>query len=637
MGVANGQRGNKGGNSNTSDNGGGFRQGQQQQHDQQHQQPLDGQQGSETPPAFSFSELSRNNRGFLGKNPASEILTRLHKAMGELYGEGDSTYAVTLLPLDLNNNRRLPLSVLAVLVQHRQALDIGTAVHLLMLEASAEPFAPLYDNVNGGSIEKLRVASDAFCPDVIDAVYAEIARVRQGALLDASGCVVPRRFNVEDKGMVHALGANVSKATTTELNQRLPGFVDLNLAGAEADTTLGVRTLFNQPEEIDAVGQHRRSDVLMELTATSSATQNQNGVAPINRQVAISRVSGYVEPVWSPAPQQQQQNIYAPQQAQNKQIYMARFVMTGLETGDMTTIPGQLLALAIAATLRENSAYVPALLKKGKNGIEAEWHDPGALNIEANLMNEPSGVGSKIEDTRSDKFNLPELGQLVAATFQQGLMMSLDVSECGPDTWYNDVYAAAAEGEAGAIEAIRDGADYLCNGAFSQHFPVGSEIAIDECNRIHMGFINTRDGERDARNFDYLAGLNLLAERDPSKMREWSDSFNRIDYSLESRLAVRKKILVAVFGDEITFTGFARRVTFTDNFILALLKGIHSTGIKIRNQTQLADMGSYERATFNASGVYGHGGAAGLFNNNNNQGGGGAGTGYRGNFSRWNR
>lgn len=637
MGVANGQRGNKGGNTggNTQDNAS-FRAGQQPNDQQQHQHQQ-GDLGNEAPPAFSFSELSRNNRGFLGKNPASEILTRLHKALGDLYGEGDATYSVTLLPLDLNNNRRLPLSVLAVLVQLRQAPDLGTAVHLLMLEASAEPFAPLYESVGGGTIEKLRVASDAYCPDVIDAVFAEVARIRSGVLHDASGCVVPRRFNVEDKAMVHALGANVSKATTTELNQRLPGFVDLNLAGAEADTTLGVRTLFNQPEEIDAVGQHRRSDILMELTATSSATQTQQGVAPINRQVAISRVNGYIEPVWSPAQVQMQQNIYAPQQAQNKQLYMARFVMTGLETGDMTTIPGQLLALAIAATLRENSAYVPALLKKGKTGIEAEWHDPGALNIEANLMNEPSGVGSKIEDTRTDKFNLPELGQLVAATFQQGLMMSLDVSECGPDTWYNDVYAAAAEGEPGAIESIRDGADYLCNGNFSQYFPVGSEIAIDECNRIHMGYINTRDGERDARNFDYLAGLNLLAERDPSKMREWSDSFNRIDYSLESRLAVRKKILVAVFGDEIVFTGFARRVTFTDAFIVALLKGIQDTGIKIRNQTQMADMGSYERATYGGAGVFGHGGASGLFGNGGSTGSGNGTTGYRGTFGRWTR
>lgn len=631
MGVRDGQKGNAGA---SSDNGAqNFRQQQQQQQSQQ-----TGADASAEIPKFSFSELSRNNRGFIGKNPASEILTKLTKAMHDLFGDGDSTFAVSLLPLDLNNNRRLPLSVLVVLVQNRQHLDLGTAVHMLMLEASADPFAPIYDNVGGQSIEKLRVASDAYCPDVIDAVFAEVERTVAGTLLDASGCVVPRRFNVEDKGLVHALAANVSKATTTMLNTQMTSFVDLNLAGAEQDTTLGVRTLFNQPEEVDAVGAQRRSDILMELTATSTSAPTQMGVAPPNRQVAISRINGYVEPVWAPVQQQVQQNIYAPQVALNKQIYMARFVMTGLETGELTTIPGQLLALTVAATLRENSAYVPSFLKKGKNGIEAQWHDPGAFNIEANLGNDPSGVGAKIEDTRTDKFNLPELGQLVAATFQQGLMISLDVSECGPDTWYNDVFAAAAEGEPAAVAAILNGADYLTDKHFGTFFPTDGVIAIDECNRIHMGYIGTRDGERDVRNFDYLAGLNLLAEKDPSKMREWSDSFNRTDYSLESRLAVRKKILIAVFGDEIVFTGFARRVTFTDAFISALVQGVAATKIKIRNNTQSADMGSYERVAFAEGGVFGRGGAANLFSAFNAPGTtGGSTTGYRGGFGRWGR
>lgn len=625
----------------SSDNGAsGFRESSQQQQYNQQQQ-AEPQRTANGAPSFSFSELGRRNRGILGKNPQSEILTKLTKALETLFGGGDAAFAVKLIPLDLNNNRQLPLSVLTIAVQDRQAPELGTAIHLLMLESSADPFTPIYDTINGVSIEKLRVASDAYSPDVIDAVFTEVRRaIPQGNLLDASGCVVPRGFDVEDVGLLHALAANASKACSTLLNQNHPDFVDLNLAGAEADSTLGVRTVFNQPEEADAAGQHVRSDVVIELTATSNTGNGQNaaGVVPMNRTVNISRATGFVEPVWAPAAQViQQQNIYAPQVAQNKQCYMARFVMTGLETSELTTIPGQLLALAVAASLRENSGWFPSFLKKGRNDILAQWHDIGAVNFEANLANDPNG-GSRINDTRSDGFNLPELGQLVSATFQQGLMISLDVSECGPDTWHNDVFAAAAEGNQGAYDSVIDGAQYLTNGNFSQFFPVGEAVAIDECNRIHLGYVDTKDGRRDLRQAsDYLTILNLLWEKDPTKVREWSDSFNRTDFSLESRLAVRKKILVALFGDSIKFTGFARRVTFTDAFINALLQGIAATKIKIRNNTQNADMGTYERVAFNQAGVFGSGGqGANLFTS---FAGGGAnaaaGTGYRGNFGRW--
>lgn len=589
-------------------------------------------------PQFSFSELGRKNRGILGKNPASEILTKLTKGLQELYGEGDQSYGVKLLPIDLNNNRLLPLSALAVCVQDKQLPELGVAVHILMLEGSAEPFQPLYEQVGNVNIEKLRVASDAYSADVIDAVFAEVQRAFPNTmLLDASGCVVRRGFNVEDKALLHTLGANASKATTTLLNTARPDFADINLAGAEKDTTLGIRTLFNQQEIQDAVGNPVRADVVIDLNATSNTSQNRaQGVSPMDRTVGISRATGFVEPIWAPVQQQQVQNIYQPQVAQNKQVYMARFVMTSLETGDLLTIPAQLLALAVAATLRESNGHFPAFQKKGRGSDIQNWHDIGAVNIEANLANEPGNVGSKIKDTQLDSFGLAELGQLVAATFQPGLVMSLDVSECGADTWHNDVFAAAAEGSEGANNSIIDGAMILTNGNFSKHFPVGTPICTDEYNRIHMGTVDTKDGLRDVREFDYLAALNLLGEKDPSIIRQWSDSFNRTDFSLDSRLAARKKILTGVFGDSVVFTGFARRVTFTDAFINALLMGIRATGIQIRNTTPVADMGTYERVGYNVSGVLGGGAASGLFTFGQQ-----AGAGYAGNrqagFGRWAR
>ena len=223
-------------------------------------------------------------------------------------------------------------------------------------------------------------------------------------------------------------------------------------------------------------------------------------------------------------------------------------------------------------------------------------HDIGAIGIEANFENNPNGVGTRI-DTMSDSFKPEHLHKLIASTIKPGLIMSLDVPECGPETWYNDVFAAAAENNQKANAAIVDAAMTLTNGAFGRYFPTGAQVAIDENNRIHMGHYSDANGVRkDIRDIDYLAVMNLVGEKDPQVIRDWSDTFLRTNYPLPLRLSARKRIISGIFSD-VVFTGFARRVTFTPEFINALEKACSEVGLMIRSVSSYADMGSYDRAT----------------------------------------
>ena len=78
--------------------------------------------------------------------------------------------------------------------------------------------------------------------------------------------------------------------------------------------------------------------------------------------------------------------------------YVSRFV-TALESHDILTVGTQLLALLPAMSLRENNQWANAFRPAPfNNGIDLR--DIGAIGIEVNFENNPTGVGSRI-DTKS--------------------------------------------------------------------------------------------------------------------------------------------------------------------------------------------------------------------------------------------
>lgn len=330
----------------------------------------------------------------------------------------------------------------------------------------------------------------------------------------------------------------------------------------------------------------------------SAAPVNQT----VNQQQSVERVSqiasvrGFLDLVWDPIqPTQNIYQVYNAQQQQSNQRYAVRFVMTSMESTKLLTIPAQLLALMPALSLRENNTWFQAFRPTSIAGNEFDMHDIGAIGIECNFENNPSGYGIRI-DTKKDSFKPEHLGQLITMAVRPGLMLSLDVSECGPDTPHNGVFAAAAENNARANEAIINAANHLTNGAFSKYFPANGRVAVDEYNRIHLGHYEDRQGiKRDLRNADYLAILNMIGEKDPVVARDWSDTFARTNFPLNQRLAARKRILMGLFNN-VVITGFARRVTFEPAFIEALVKGCQEAGLVVRAVSPYADSGNYERA-----------------------------------------
>lgn len=544
---------------------------------------------------FSFRNMSSLSRAPMGRTPASEILMKLHKAMAEVYSEAadSKTFEFTLIPIDMNMTTELSVSVLVLCLRLRDQPDTGVAYHTLIIEGSVDQPVPRYEVINGVNTEIIRTVGEANDATLRQVVANYVGKhFPQSKQLYVDACVVPRDLTL-DQQSVYKLAANAMFAASSELEIQQFGFEDLNLLHAERDSNLSVRTTFSNPQITNAVGQPVRSDIEILFSAAPLNQPQQGQQQAVERVSSIAKVSGFMDLVWHPA--EVQQTSYLVQQPTSYQRYAARFVITALESTQLLTIGAQLLALIPAFSLRSGDKWVQAFRRSSfSNAIDL--HDIGAVGIEVNFENNQNGVGSRI-DTKSDSFKPEHFHKLVASTIQRGMILSLDVPECGPDTWYNGVFGAAAAGNPEANNAIINAANQLTGGTFGSYFPPGGRIAMDEQNRIHLGsYVDSTGVRKDIRDIDYLAIMNLVGEKDPQVVRDWSDSFSKSNYPLELRLAGRKRIISAIFND-VNITGYATRVTFTAEFINALMKGCEASGLALRMVDSYADMGSFERAT----------------------------------------
>ena len=554
---------------------------------------------SPVPPAaasgntWSFHEKGNYGMNFMGRNMGSEVLGRLKLAVTDVIKEVAAPVEITLHALDRNSDLGIYFSVLVLAIR---GLDNNgqvvrgspVAYHTLIVEASNAPLEPIIESQGGTQIEKWLVSGDAYDQVLMNILATKMTQAFPGSqTYNAEACVVPRAFNTEDKNAVYGLVRNAVTAAATELRTRESGFVDLDLRQHLHDSTLAVELSFLDQQIPDGVGSPQRSSVsaIFKSSRNKNAGQVAGSVNGNSSNETISQLTGFIDFVWAPmAAAQNQYTAYAnPGIVQPTQKYAARLVITSMESFSLQTPPAQLLSLVTALAVRDNNNWYTAFQNISRNkGIN--WKDVGALNYEARLVNGESAY----LDTSGADFGDAQLGQLMAALCRQGLMFSMDIPECGPQTWCLSMFAAAASGGPGAAqaaEAIWAAANTLTGGYFGSIFPAGSPIFATEAERVHTGTYSLADGvERDLRDIDYLAMLNATGESGLDAIRDWSDTFTKLEYPQPQRLSARKKMIQAL-APSAKFTGFATRVTFDHNFLEKLSAACTSAGLRMRFNT----------------------------------------------------
>jgi hypothetical protein len=415
----------------------------------------------------------------ISRGLGSDVYNKLKKGLQERYAEAQPGVVIALLDLDNTNNTALDFSNLIVALQLKDAPQMGVAYHILTLEATGEKLPSYLENINGANVEVMRAVSDSIEGTLLNLADARVraAFPNVSTVIYVDSTIVPATFNVEDKTALHNLAMNAGLACATELQLRKDTFRDLNLARMKNEGQLTTNLQFGRSTFENAVGLPVRSDIVVSFTSRKNGGQ-QGRQAQANsgdKEVCITKVSGFIDLVYTPRnpqsafggqwmmPQQQQQMGINPMMTQS---YAARLVLTNLISDFAYTPSAVLLAMATALTVSDNNnwyqAYRPTPSMGNKTG--QDLNDIGALNIDANISQEPGGFGTRI-NTKGEEFGLPQLGQLLNMTVQPGMMLAIDVPEAGPQSWYLSVFASAANGKPAAYDAIYNAANDLTDGA----------------------------------------------------------------------------------------------------------------------------------------------------------------------------
>lgn len=540
-----------------------------------------------------------HNGGFMsamtdGKD--SEYLNRLKKTADEILKNVDSPFNIVLLPVERKNHSDLIIDAMVVAVQDKRSKVSPVAYSTMLLEATFSGLEPRKEMIHGQPIE-----IDRFAADTMDAVMYEIVRSRVARHfgidkpLFTDSIVIPTEINPDDRETINRLLANSANACSTEIQIQSPDHVGLNLASVDRNSRLHIDQTFARQQIIGIDGLPVRSDFVISFGSRLNDNKDNRGIVNNgNRNVNVSRLSGfidftYVDPEDLPRPQVPQG--YAPPPPPS-QRFIPRAIITDLVTGMYNEPTAVLLAVLSAATLNDPTAAAGApwwtiFKPSSRDSNILDMTDIGALNYDANLEKSPTGYGGLI-NTKDQAFDTKALGDLMRSTVLPGLVISLDVPDAGPSSWYLSVFAAAARTNNGpAYDAIFKALNNLFNNNFEKHFPYGSRMFSDVDNRIHLGtWTDNRSTKRDLRDIDHLAVCALAGERNPRLIRDFSDTFLRVnEFSSAHRLQGRKKLIMGLTNETAEFKGMATRVTFSTQLIQAMLRAQQDTRVPVTINT----------------------------------------------------
>lgn len=556
-------------------------------------------------------DINRRLARPMSRKSTGEVVMRyqdaFQKQMERNFRDGLAT-GFKMVVLDNNTSNVGPLSSLLVCYEQAVKGQTHLAVYTLLIEASGSRLNNRVINMGGRNVEIRTVPGDVFNDYLWNKIVDHVNTIygRRMEVMDAGAMVLPSEMDPEDDEHVRRVIYNATQACYTVMENNVGGneepfSVSWVQGGAE---TLTSRLDYNPGNAESSSGEPIRSDVCISLQGSLSERMSEGGFEEVRD---LSRVDGYVDLVYSPPQQQamlQQQMMMAMRPGVmpgvvGNQYYYPRFIITRMDSEvDAITMELQLLSLATTTMLTRNMAWAGVFrpLRK-KKGIDKR--DIGAIGYEVNLTGDPSLKPEKV-DTKSDAFGLPELYQLLTATIHNELVFSMDIEEVGELSWIHQAFIAAANGNKDAYQLILDAANNLTNGRFAAVFQ-GGPIAIDDNVRIPMGYYLDEEGQRrDIRDIDYVAMLNLAGKDDPNLVMKWDEVFNNTQIPAEVRLEEQIKILEMMLGQSLHIKGYARRITFDMNFIVALSTACANAGLSIQQANLIQEFaGTGMRGNFN--------------------------------------
>lgn len=483
----------------------------------------------------------------------------------------EEKYAVIKL---LKQNAGLNYSGIVV----TETLGGVTSGHILMVEKTGDYPEKLVENISGVRYEIIRTPGDAL--DKKYTTQAEIAvadalKIDQSAVVLTDGTLVPAEFDVTNDVLVSELINNTFNAIHSENVIRVTDYKGLNLAQLIQNNRNGkffVNLYFNSDESnfFDQTGLPVRQDVCISLSYKLNQNFNDKSVNQGSDTTEIVKTYGYLDFEFVGP------NIVNGMMSTQK--FVPNFIITHIDSQVAPTPDILMLGVASVLAINEDMNWLQAFRTTPAKKSEIDFNDIGALNVEGNIENNPTGFGKKY-DTKAKTFTIAELNKFIQTLVRPNILVSIDVPKAGPETWYTSVFEYIKNRNSKeAYERVVNAISAMTNGAF-QHNNI--QMFADVTNKIHGGYYKSKEGFKDIRHLSsYLSVANYISDtnQQPLLISQYTNTLYNSSIPTELRAAERRKLIDEMSNKSAVYKQYHDRLTFSANFLINLVGSLKSVG-----------------------------------------------------------
>lgn len=511
--------------------------------------------------------------GNISRERTSEVLVRAKKALQDtIIKRAPKGVSVKLIDIDNTVFTSLVFSAIVVAVTPQDTNNKIVAYRTLILAGTGQTPAPYTENINGKPVTITR-----FDQTVFDNVYNSIierqisAEFSGFAARNAATHIVQRELNWDDANLVDELVVSTFQSLYKELESSLPGYEDLDITKFEPSPLQA--TVFFGPNDQSVLGLPRRRDVGIRLQSINNAGNTRDTVNVPDRETTILEVGGFFDFLWAPATAQQNANQFFGQNTGTTKKFALRAVVTAVDQINTNmSLASYLLGLFTFSMLGDSKQMLPYFLPRHSHGhgkATFDGRDVSALAIEGGVDN---------FDAKSATFQPTDLGTFFDLLVHAGVVFAVDVDTTGPDSAFNDVFAAAVTNPAAGAAILR-AASTLTGGLFDQFYQSDANPVLPIDERVFTGTYLGADGVlhdlREVQNYLYVANY---FKTNPANIAIWTDTV----LADNQPLPIRKEIQLNMIKDMVpnaVITGELQRATFTKHFVDSLAKGVAAAGL----------------------------------------------------------
>ena len=549
-----------------------------------------------------FDTSLSDNSNIIGVGNVSTIVSRMIEAFRPLVQNTPMNWKI--IPADRESDRFRGLHYSAVIMLGGFQTEGAPWVYVTVLIAdSNDDPAPLIGGRGDQQYEVVRYPSDAIDTAMYQIVEEGLSATFPGkTLIRGKSLVMQKGFNISDAEALRVLLVEMSRAIQRQCNELLGSAIPLDLTTFDMSSAVfNVKTTTQEQGHIDPITClpiHRTWSVKSTMVAANQGQQGRHEINNARLQPrTVADIGGYCDYIWV-GPQQIQAfggGVQLAPGTMNTQAFQLRHMITSISLGLRQSIEGLLFGIGLAAPALNDRLNIAGMTTTRRDQLSpVNLGNIGALNIEANIENDPSGQGSCIDAT-SASFGLAQHADFIGRTIHQTPVITVEIRRGCPEETSLHMLLEASRGNPEAVANLHRAADLLTGGHYSKRLKevtngatVPMVIQVGDQNNGALDvddvgfFVDQANRMRSLQELGYLGLMNLL-QGTPGIGRRITDTFQSLmDARLAERLNIRHALRTqALPGNQIYRHSRVIRVTLNNVALRALTLALGDAGVAV--------------------------------------------------------